>query len=210
MARFIYRYGAMNCGKTTQLLQNAHQYTEIGDKVLILKPAKDKKGDTKIVSRIGASQEVDYLISPRDNIIRLITEGDNVLTSCIMVDEAQFLTPTQVEQLRIIVSKFDIDVFAYGLRTDFKTKAFPGSIRLMELCDKMEEINQSLCECGEPAIFNARFVNGKMVTEGAQVAIDGFDSVTYKPMCAKCYYLKKAVTEEKPLMRSKKKHNDLH
>ncbi len=191
MAKLYFRYGAMNCGKSTHLLQVAHNYEERGMDVLLLKPSVDKKGDRNVVSRLGAEREVDYLVDGDSSIIEIITEviQEKKKLKCILVDEAQFLKKEQVDDLLFAATKLDIPVICYGLRTDFKMNGFEGSTRLLEIASSIEEM-KTICECGKKATINARFVNGKIVNTGEQVAIDGFDNVTYKSMCPKCYYKK--------------------
>ena len=180
----------MNSGKSTALLQLAHNYEKNGMNILLLKPSKDKKGDNKVVSRLGIERKVDYLIKPKDSIKKIISHHlkDNKI-KCLIVDEAQFLEPSQVDELSKFASEADIPVICYGLRTDFKLNGFPGSIRLLELATDIEEL-KTICSCGSKAIFNARYVDGEFCLEGEQVAIDGMDNVTYKSMCPKCYYKK--------------------
>lgn len=185
MAKLYFRYGAMNSGKSTLLLQTAHNYEERGMKVILIKPSKDIKADVSIESRLGVNRKVDYLVDDDTSILDIVSNINNV--SCILVDEAQFLNPNQVDELLRVTTDYDIPVICYGLRTDFKTNGFPGSIRLLEIAHSIEEM-KTICRCGSKATFNARFVNGKLVTEGEQVAIDGFDSVTYESMCPKCYF----------------------
>ena len=185
MSKLYYRYGAMNSGKTTLLLQVAHNYEERGMKVLILKPKIDTKGDNKIVTRIGLKRKVDHLIDQDDNL----TEYLNTIPSdiaCVLVDEAQFLTRDQVDELFMFTKLKDISVICYGLRSDFKTISFPGSLRLFELADVMEEM-YTICRCGKRAKFNARIVNGEFTSSGEQVAIDGENRVEYESLCGKCY-----------------------
>ena len=192
MAKLYFRYGAMNCGKTTSLLQVAYNYKERGMNVLVLKPSIDKKGGKSVVSRLGSSREVDYLVTPDESIIDLVHDDVNEKKqklSCILVDEAQFLQPKQVEDLFELSAMEDIPVICYGLRTDFKLNGFPGSIRLLELATDIEEL-KTICSCGSKAIFNARYVDGEFCLDGEQVAIDGMNNVTYKSMCPKCYYEK--------------------
>ena len=191
MSKLYFRYGAMNCGKSTHLLQVAHNYEERGMDILLLKPSVDKKGDKKVVSRLGAERDVDSLVSKDDSIMDILEEDlqkkKNV--KCILVDEAQFLEPEQVDELLFFATELDIPVICYGLRTDFKMNGFPGATRLLEIASSIEEM-KTICECGKKATINARFVNGKLTNEGEQVAIDGFDNVTYQSMCPKCYYKK--------------------
>ncbi len=189
MAKLYFRYGAMNSGKSTLLLQTAHNYEEQDMKVIIVKPSVDTKGEQKVVSRIGAERKVDVLLGPEDDISKIVI-NDYPDVSCVLVDEAQFLQPKQVDQLMAVVLEMDIPVICYGLRTDFLTKGFPGASRLLELAHSIEEM-KTICKCGRKAIFNARFVDGEFTLDGDQVAIDGEQSVTYQSMCGKCYTLNK-------------------
>ena len=194
MAKLYYRYGAMNSGKTTNILQVAYHYEERDQRVILIKPAVDKKGGNKVVSRLGVSRDVDYLIKPEDNILKVLKkELENV--NCILVDEVQFLTPENVFELFVIAKKFDIPVIAYGLRTDFLTDAFPGSLAMFRFADEFQEM-ETICRCGQKARFNARMINGEFVNEGDQVAIDEFDNVTYESLCGECY-LRKVMKEKK-------------
>ena len=185
MAKLYFRYGAMNSGKSTLLLQTAHNYEEQDMKVVIVKPSVDTKGEAKIVSRIGVERKVDILLTPEENIFNIIKK-DYKKVNCVLVDEAQFLKREQVDELMDIVTFLDIPVICFGLRTDFQTNGFPGSTRLLELAHSIEEM-KTICKCGRKAIYNARFVNGKFTISGDQVAIDGEKKVTYMSMCAKCY-----------------------
>lgn len=185
MAKFHFRYGAMNAGKSTILLQTAYNYEEKGKKVVILKPSVDTKGDEKIVSRIGLERKVDYLIGDNDSIISKL--GDNISSfSCILVDEAQFLKRKQVDELFYISKMMDIPVIAFGLRTDFKSNGFEGSIRLLELADALEEM-PTICRCGRKARFNARKVDGKFTFDGDSIVIDDNSNVKYESLCGTCY-----------------------
>ena len=183
MAKLIFRYGAMNCGKTTNLLQVAHNYEEKGLKVIIIKSSIDKKGNDNIVSRLGVERKVDLLLKPNEAIKDKV-KLDGI--DCILVDEAQFLEPKQVKELWMIAKLKDIPVICYGLRTTFKTDLFNGSKVLMGLSDVMEEM-VTICNCGKKARFNIRKVNNEYITDGDDVAIDGFDNVTYVAVCGKCY-----------------------
>ena len=192
MAKLYFRYGAMNSGKSTALLQAAFNYEERGHQVLLAKPAVDTKGDRSIVSRLGVVREVDFTIEPDSSVLdrfqqhrtRVIEEhGRDV--SCLLIDEAQFLTADQVDDLLRIALMDGIPVLAYGIRTDFQTVAFPGSRRLLEISHSLEEL-KTICRCGRKAIFNARRIDGRFVFDGAQVAIDGAD-VTYESLCGVCY-----------------------
>jgi len=185
MAKFHFRYGAMNAGKSTILLQTAYNYEEKGKKVVLLKPRVDTKGDEKIVSRIGLERKVDYLVSDDDSIISMLE--DNIISiDCILVDEAQFLKRKQVDELFRITKKYNIPVIAFGLRTDFKTNGFEGTIRLLELADALEEM-PTICRCGKKTRFNARRINGKFTFDGDSVVIDNDSSVEYESLCGECY-----------------------
>jgi thymidine kinase len=194
VAKLYFRYGAMNSGKSTALLQAAYNYEERGQHVLLAKPAIDTKGAERISSRLGVERTVDFLVAPADGIRaafhdhrdRVREAGADV--ACLLIDEAQFLTPEQVDDLLRIVVEDDIPVLAYGIRTDFQTRAFPGSARLLELAHSLEEL-KTICRCGRKALYNARLVGGRFVFEGDQVAIDQLDAdaVTYESMCAECY-----------------------
>lgn len=195
MSKLYFRYGAMNSGKSTALIQVAHNYEERDGHVLVIKSTIDTKGDDYLVSRIGIKRKVDLLLPPNETVTDKIDFLNPV--SCILVDEAQFLTPKQVEELYEITKLKNIPVICYGLRSDFKTNGFPGSIRLLELADELEELI-TVCRCGKRAKLNARKVNGVFVSEGSQVAIDEVGSVTYESLCGKCYlkYVGKLIKEE--------------
>ncbi len=185
MAKLHFRYSAMNAGKTTIMLQTAYNYEERNQKILIIKPSIDTKGGRKVVSRIGLSRDVDYLISPDDSILDKIKDCLNWV-NCILVDEAQFLRKSQVEELYYITRLYNIPVIAFGLRTDFRTNGFEGSIRLLELADALEEM-PTICRCGKKARFNARKVNGEFTSVGDSVVIDGTQNVEYESLCGSCY-----------------------
>ena len=189
MSKLYFRYGAMNCGKTTALLQSVQNYESRGMRVLVLKPLVDTKGNKNITSRIGLEREVDHLIKNNENLYDYLSKNIEDI-SCIFVDEAQFLNPKQVDQLLLVVVDFDIPIICYGLRTDFNGDAFPGSPRLLEIAHTIEEL-KTVCYCGNKATFNARLVNGKFTFDGDQLAIDGEDNVTYESLCPKCYFDKK-------------------
>ena len=188
MAKLYFFYGAMNSGKTTRIIQCAYNYEEQGMNAILMKPKIDTKGSEYIVSRIGAKKKVDFLIEPKANIYDLIVEKyTNV--DLFIVDEAQFLSADQVNQLMDIVVDLNIPVMCYGLRTDFQGKAFPGAQRLLEIAHELTEI-KTICECGKKAMFNVRLIDGKVQTEGDSVAIDGEGKVTYTVACARCFRLK--------------------
>lgn len=186
----------MNSGKSTALLQAAHNYEERKQHVLLAKPAIDKKGDREIVSRLGVSRSVDMLLTPEMNLREHFWEiadekklaGEPI--ACLLVDESQFLTEEQVNQSLELAVLDNIPVLAYGIRTDFQTKSFPGSRRLLEIAHSLEEL-KTICRCGRKAMFNGRLFDGSFVFDGEQVAIDGVE-VTYESLCADCYFQEKA------------------
>ena len=191
MGKLYFRHGAMNSGKSTALLQVAYNYEERGQKVALVKPAVDTKGDTKVVSRLGMVREVDFLVLPNENLrvkLREYMEAKGSKIDCLLLDEAQFLTAKQVDEAMEIAVLDGVPVLAYGIRTDFLTHGFPGSIRLLEIAHSLEEL-KTICRCGRKAMFNARLKNGQFVFDGDQVAIDG-DQVTYESLCPNCYYEK--------------------
>lgn len=196
MSKLYFRYGAMNSGKSTALLQAAFNYEERSQHVLLAKPAIDSKGDRKIVSRLGVTREVDFLVEPKDNLRSLFHAyrskyEDGREIACLLIDEAQFLTPEQVDQALELAVIDGVPVLAYGIRTDFQTKSFPGSRRLLEIAHSLEEL-KTICRCGRKAMFNGRVLNGQFTFDGEQVAIDG-DQVSYESLCASCYLEKKNI-----------------
>ena len=196
--KLYYKFGAMNSGKTMEILRTAHNYEENGYKVIVVKPSFDKKGNKNIISRMGAAREVDYLVGENELVSELIKD-DN--PKVILADETQFFSKEQIEDLWLLTKEKEIKVFCYGLKTDFQTNSFPGAKRLFELADKIEEIT-TLCECGEKAMFNLRKENGVPVFDGSQVAIDGFEDVTYEPVCGNCY-INKFKNSNKGMTRTK-------
>ena len=192
MAKLYFRYGAMNSGKSTALLQAAYNYEERGQQALLTKSAVDTKGDTAIISRLGVTREVDFVLPPGANLretfqsyVAQVLERTGAPVACLLVDEAQFLTREQADDLLRIALIDGVPVLAYGIRTDFRTEAFPGSRRLLEISHSLEEL-KTICRCGRKALFNGRLVDGAFVFDGDQVAIDGAH-VTYESLCGACY-----------------------
>lgn len=189
MAKLYFRYGAMGCGKTMQLLQIAFNYEERGHKVCVIKPATDTKNGTKLLTRIGPERETDFCFSNNVNLFKKIsTEYNNV--QCVLVDEAQFLTPIQVDQLMKITIDLSIPVMCYGLRLNFRREdgGFEGATRLLQIAHDIEEI-KTICECGHKATYNARFLDGKFVADGPDVLIDDgtIVDIEYRAICPACY-----------------------
>ncbi len=193
MAKLYFRYGAMGCGKTMQLLQVAFNYEERGHKVAVMKPKTDTKNGTKLSTRIGPERTTDLCFDKKTNLLKEISEkfAD---THCILIDEAQFLTPKQVDQLMMVTIRLNIPVMAYGLRLNFRCKdsGFEGATRLLQIAHDIEEI-KTICECGHKATYNARFLNGRLVADGPDILIDdGKSKIEYRALCPACYerYLK--------------------
>ena len=184
MAKLYFKYGAMGSSKTAQALITKFNYEERGMRVWLLKPAVDNRdGVGTVRSRIGLSAEAQ--IVPADFSIREAL-ADHPGTDVVIVDECQFMTPEQIDELRTIVDDENIPVLCFGLRTDFMTKMFPGSARLFEVADSITEI-KTICACGAKAIVNARIdAEGHVITKGEQILIGGNDS--YIAMCHKCWH----------------------
>lgn len=181
----------MNGGKTTQLLQTVHSWRSRGFSVIVMKPSDDTR-DTEVTSRIGASVEVDITIEPGDDLYSLIRkhmkETQDLHHVLVVVDESQFLSPEQVEDL-FVISVHEMPVYCYGLKTNFRGYAFPGSSRLLELA-QVEELDLMKCRCGNPARFNARFdpTGSKLISEGSEKLIEGStEDVIYDPLCPDCF-----------------------
>ena len=193
MAKLYFKYGAMGSSKTAQALITKYNYEENDLRVWLLKPSADiRDGAHTISSRIGLSAEADIL-TPEMDAYAWFREKLEGQCDVIIVDECQFLTPEQIDQLRRIVDDCGIPVMCFGLRTDFQTKLFPGSLRLMEIADTIQEI-KTICDCGAKATVNARIDSqGHIVTQGAQVFLGGNDS--YIAMYHKCYV--KGIQEHK-------------
>ena len=172
MAKFYFYYAAMNAGKSTNLLQSAHNYEERYMKTIIFTPKLDDRyGVGKVASRIGLDREAEIFEGEDDLYVWTAHEHQREALSCVLVDEAQFLSPKQVLQLTLIVDKLKIPVLCYGLRTDFGGEPFPGSMYLMAWADELVEL-KTICKSGKKATFNARLdEDGNRVTEGDQVSI---------------------------------------
>ena len=184
MAKLYFKYGAMGSSKTAQALITKYNYEENDMKVWLLKPSADTRDGAAVIrSRIGL-EALCEIATPDTDIYERFRTSRMGQCDVIIADECQFLTVAQIDQLRAIVNDFSVPVLCFGLRTDFQTKLFPGSLRLMELADCIEEI-KTMCDCGAKATVNARISDGFIVTEGAQVVLGGNDS--YIAMCHRCY-----------------------
>ena len=184
MAKLYFKYGAMGSSKTAQALITKYNYEENDLRVWLIKPSADTRdGMQTLRSRIGLEAQVE-VIPPEMDILERFRQTQAGQCDVIIADECQFLNEQQIDQLRSIVNDYNIPVMCFGLRTDFLTRLFPGSRRLMEVADTIQEI-KTICECGSKATVNARVVDGYIVTQGAQVVLGGNDS--YIAMCHKCY-----------------------
>lgn len=184
MAKLYFKYGVMGSSKTAQALITKFNYEERGMKVWLIKPQIDNRdGDNLIKSRIGLCQKA-YVLAPDEDVYKSYLKLNNKV-DVIIVDECQFLSEEQVNQLSMIVIDYDIPVLCFGLRTDFRTRMFPGSKRLMEIADSITEI-KTICSCGKKATVNVRKgPDGRILTEGEQIMMGGND--IYTAMCYQCY-----------------------
>lgn len=185
MAKLYFKYGAMGSSKTAQALITKYNYEENDLKVWLIKPSADvRDGVDMLRSRIGLTAQVE-IITPNTDVYALFASEKRQQCDVIIADECQFLAPAQIDQLRAIVDDFNVPVMCFGLRTDFQCKLFPGSMRLMEVADTIQEI-KTICDCGAKATVNARIDGtGHIITQGEQVFLGGNDS--YIAMCHKCW-----------------------
>lgn len=185
MAKLYFKYGAMGSSKTAQALITKYNYEENDLNVWLIKPSADIRDGADILrSRIGLEAKVDT-VAPETDLYALYQSCQQGSCDVIIADECQFFTPEQIDQLRAIVDEFNIPIICYGLRTDFLCNLFPGSRRLMEVADTIQEV-KTICDCGSKATVNARIdANGYIVTQGEQVVLGGNDS--YIAMCHRCW-----------------------
>lgn len=184
MSKLYFRYGAMGSGKTASLLQVAHNYEQKNMNVILIKPAIDTKAEDKVSSRIGIERRVDILLNSTARVIDEIESFPK--PDAIIVDEAQFLTTAQVDELYLLTKFYNVPILCYGLRCDFKMQPFEGSSRLLQIADDIEEL-KTVCRCGAKATQNLRLINDEPVFEGEQVEIDNHTKVEYEGVCGKCY-----------------------
>lgn len=185
MAKLYFRYGPMGCGKSLQLLSVAYNFEDRSHRVAVLKPALDTKGSTRIVARADLSREADYLLSADDQPLEIITDLYRDV-SCVLVDEAQFLSRSQIDQLAEITIDLDIPVIAYGLRTNRFGETWEGSARLLAIADDLEEI-KTICSCGRKATMTIAFMDGVLETSGDENLIDdGTTNIKYEAICRTC------------------------
>jgi thymidine kinase len=195
MAKLYFRHGTVGSAKTLNLLAVAHNYRLQGKKIILLKPEMDTRfGREQIKSRAGLEMTADVLVTPETQILDLNLEG----ISCILVDEVQFLTAGLIEQLRRVTLLKDIPVICYGLRTDFRSRLFAGSLRLMELADSIEEVKATCHYCNRKSIMNLKHVNGIPSIEGPSVQLGAEES--YFPVCYRCYAQQLNLAQEAELV----------
>ena len=184
MAKLYFKYGAMGSSKTAQALIAKYNYEENEMSVWLIKPSADTRDGVDVLrSRIGLEARVE-IITPEMDIVSRFELTRKGKCDVIIVDECQFMSEKHIDDLRFIVDEYNVPVLAFGLRTDFQCHLFPGSRRLMEVADTIQEI-KAICDCGAKATVNARINEGYIVTEGAQVVLGGNDS--YIAMCHKCW-----------------------
>jgi thymidine kinase len=182
MAKLYFRYGTVSSAKTLNLLAVAHNYLLQQKRVFIIKPALDDRfGREWVRSRAGVEKKADLLVEANTILERQALEG----IDCVLVDEAQFLSPELIDQLRAVARDQNIPVICYGLRTDFHTHLFPGARRLMELADAIEEVKTTCNFCNRKAIFNLKLAGGKPTLEGPSIDLGSEEK--YLPVCAACY-----------------------
>ena len=186
MAKLYFYYSTMNAGKSTSLLQSSHNYRERGMRTLVYTAKLDQRGGGKVHSRIGLTSEALHFDQGSDLYAEVSGEHAGQVVSCVLLDEAQFLSPSQVEQLAAVVDRLSIPVLCYGLRTDFRGELFPGSARLLALADELSEL-KTICHCGRKATMVVRVgADGKVEQEGAQVEIGGNER--YLPLCRRHFF----------------------
>jgi len=183
MAKLYFRHGTVSSAKTLNLLAVAYNYKQQGKKVLLIKPSLDNRfGEDRIKSRAGLEQQADLLVDEDTKISSSMLEG----ISCVLVDEAQFLSVNLINQLREISVFKNIPVICYGLRADFRSKLFEGSQRLLELADTIEEVKTTCAFCNRKAIMNLKHSNGLATIEGPSVDLGAEEK--YYPACYSCYH----------------------
>jgi thymidine kinase len=200
MAKLYFRHGTVGSAKTLNLLAVAHNYRQQSKKVLLIKPRLDVRfGEGEIKSRAGLEMKADILVDETTQLLESNYEG----VSCLLVDEAQFLSARIIEELRLISAEQGIPVICYGLRTDFRSHLFEGSKRLLELADSIEEVKATCHFCNRKSIMNLKHVNGQAVLDGPSVQLGAEES--YFPACYICYreQVTKSSSQNKPLPRKK-------
>jgi len=205
MAEMIFKYSAMNGGKTLNILQTVHSYEENNFKVIVVKSIKDTKGEDTILSRNGMGRKVDILLKENESLLTEENYKKYYTAKVILVDEVELLNEIQIRELWMISHLINIPVITYGLKSNFKGEIFgDGIAQIFAIADHIEEIGStSLCRCGKKAIFNSRKVNDKFTDEGPCILIDDGSNknVEYESLCSDCYlkYVKIGSEEAKKL-----------
>jgi thymidine kinase len=182
MAKLYFRYGTVGSAKTLNLLAVAHSYSQQEKRVIVMKPALDDRfGYGVVKSRAGLERDADILLEPTT----VLNQAEFLGVSCVLVDEAQFLSRSVIDQLRTLASEIDVPVICYGLRSDFRTELFEGARRLFELADEITEIKTTCFFCNRRALFNLKLVNGKPSVNGPSIELGAEEK--YLPACAGCY-----------------------
>ncbi|GKQ42892.1 thymidine kinase [Companilactobacillus sp. RD055328] len=185
MAQLFFKYGAMNSGKSIEILKVAHNYEEQGKSVILMTSVIDDRDEVGYISsRIGLKREAE-VISEDTNIFEEVQKHDKNI-ACLLLDEAQFLNKDQIIQLTKIVDDLNIPVMAFGLKNDFQNELFEGTKYLLLLADKLEEMKTICWFCTKKASMNMRVLNGKAVFDGEQIAVGGNDM--YYPVCRRHYF----------------------
>jgi thymidine kinase len=186
LAKLYFYYSTMNAGKSTALLQSSHNYRERGMRTLVFTAKLDQRGGGKVHSRIGLTSEALHFGADTDLLTGISAEHARQSVSCVLLDEAQFLTRAQVDELAVVVDQLSIPVLCYGLRTDFRGELFPGSARLLALADELSEL-KTICHCGRKATMVVRVgADGAVEHEGAQVEIGGNER--YLSLCRRHFF----------------------
>lgn len=205
MALMVFKYSAMNGGKTLNILQTAHNYEENNFKLVVVKSIKDTKGEDKVISRNGMSRKVDILLKDNESLLTEENYKIYYTAKVILVDEVELLNETQIKELWMIAHLINIPVICYGLKSNFKGELFSNGIgAIFAIADIIEEIgSSSLCRCGKKAIFNARKENDKFTDVGPNIIIDDGNNKEYEyvPLCGDCFlkYVKIGSSEAKKL-----------
>ena len=187
MANLTFYYGTMEVGKTTKLIQDHYNYSKYLIRLVVIKPKIDTKGGNTVVTRTGANVIVDIVLPRTASLLSKKYFNKYKDTQFILVDEAQFLSKEQVNELWFIAHKYNISVICYGLKNNFRGDLFEGSSQLFSRSDEKHELTVN-CSCGKPAMFNARRVNGVYSYKGSEVIIDGSDNdIQYIPLCSDHY-----------------------
>lgn len=186
MTKLYFKHGCVSSSKTLNLLATYHNYNySLNKKAIIIKPEiDDRYGLNNVTSKAGITKQADYIVNDKINIFNLISNLETK-PDCVLFDEVQFVSPKQIDELRLITHTFQIPVICYGLRTDFRTKLFPASQRLMEIADVIEEVRTNCYYCTKKGIFNLKHHEGKADIQGNTIQLGSED--LYRSTCFNCY-----------------------